>query len=91
MTQMMEPDDSDEQERAAIRDGYQFGQDYADGILRQYPEEGTVDVREEIQQYAEAAFDDPQECTELLPYVVYGFRQGTIDWLYRREDRYLIE
>lgn len=90
MTQMIDVDDADEEKRAAIRDGYDFGVNRANSILHNYPEEETLNVREAIQGYVEAIYDDPEERVEMLPYVVYGFRQGTIDWLYRREDRYAI-
>lgn len=91
MTQLPDMDESDEQKRDAIRSGYQLGADCVGRILHHYPEEKTIDVREEIHAFVEFTYDDSQDRIEMLPYIVYGFRQGTIDWLYQGEDRYLIE
>lgn len=77
--------------RAAIRFSYDYGQTLADSIADAYPAGEKIDTREEIRWCLEQISDDPRERAELLPYAVYGFRQGTVDMLYEGEDRYHID
>lgn len=79
-----------EKERKAIRCGYNHAQTLTEGVAEQFPEGDVIDVRKEIHWGTELVSDDPQERAELLPYVAYGFHQGTLDQLYQGEDRYAV-
>lgn len=75
-------------ERKAIRCGYSHAQILCEGLAEAFPGGDVIDVREEIRWGVRQVSDDQQERADLLPYVAFGFRQGTIDLLYRGEDRY---
>lgn len=75
-------------QREAIRTGYQYTQILCHAVGERFPDGDTVDVNEEIRWNAEQLTDDPEERAELLPYVAHGFRQGTMDLLYRGTHRY---
>ena len=74
----------------AIRQGYEHAQIFTEGVAEHFPEGDVIDVREEIHWGTKLVSDDPQERAELLPFVAYGFYQGTLDQLYQGEDRYVV-
>ena len=80
-----------ETEQGAIRVGYEYAQILGQGVAERFPNGSEVDVREEIQWQTEQIADDPKERADLLPYVAYGFRQGTLDLLYQGDHRYVIK
>lgn len=84
----MQKQKQNEKERMAIRQGYEYAQILCEGVAEAFPGGEVIDVGEEIQWGVEQVSDDPEERADLLPHVAYGFRQGTIDMLYRGEDRY---
>lgn len=72
----------------AARQGYEYAQILCSAVAEAFPGGDVIDIRDEIQWGVEQVSDDPEERADLLPYVAYGFSQGTIDQLYRGEDRY---
>lgn len=85
---MQEEPEVREQEREAIRSGYDYAQTLTSGVAEQFPEGGKIDVREEIFWVTEQVSDDPEERAKLLPHVAYGFREGVLDRLFKGESRY---
>lgn len=78
----------EDREQLAIREGYEYAQILTEGIAEAFPDGEVIDIRDEIQWGVEQVSDDPEERAELLPYVAFGFRQGTVDRLFGGENRY---